>query len=591
MTQLRLALAITLSLATSMIMAQTLDIHAPGSLKNNDGVGLANRIDYAPGMGVAFAEHPTILRSQVNESGGGAVGGDQCSRGNYLDNDGGPYDWWDTYCERRGRERTSLCSRKRVHQGLDIVGGTQQTCRQNVADGRQGLSSVDNVPVIAVADGEIGAIGQYTVRLNTKHGLFRYMHLNMSRLAVTEGQVVRQGDFIGYMSRDFGGNATTYHLHLELWKNLGQGNTPVPLYFTYALAQARHTGQAIRIVDTGEVIKIEETTAPLINLTPMISSFWTFEGDKFGLIASGDERLLLNLEAHDLAFDGQHVSLVDARKRDYDIHQHYVGDLQYKTSACGPIHVPVAGPISDDSLIVRLATHVPNSESCEVDSWSLHELRFDFERANPDFVAASVDMNYVRSQQAGRPGVITSDQPEIVRVSKSEITRNWSAITPQSAYPAWPEYLLNWPGLDRSAPIFDSAGNEIPTLKTDSAGVGLWWYWLHKRAGGSGVLNPSSVSFAELSKGMAGVDETTHPAAARYLNQYITLSETISGQPVTETTSFDLSDGEARWIVAQTMFFHESGRPVELPRSIFETGVKLGQDILDGTFTSLNDYR
>lgn len=591
MSTFRLLLTLVLSLITSIGIAQTLDIHAPGSLKNNDGVGLPNRTDYAPGMGVAFVEHPTILRSQVNESGGGAVGGDQCANSNYLDHDGGAYDWWDTYCERRGKERTSLCPRKRVHQGLDIVGGTQQTCRQNVADGRQGLSMVDNVRVTAVADGEIGAIGRYTVRLNTKHGLFRYMHLNMNRLAVSEGQVVRKGDFIGYMSRDFGGYATTYHLHLELWKDLGQGNTPVPLYFTYALAQARHTGQPIRIVDTGEVIKIEESPAPTINVTPMISSFWTAEGSSFGLLASGDERLLLNLETRDEAIGIGQITLIDARKREYGARHYYVGDLAYNTNACGTLRMPVSGPISDGGLMLRLATHVPTSEDCKVDNWSLSEMVFNFEKVNSEFVAASVDLDSVRSKQVGIPGVITPDQPEIVRVSKSEITRNWSAITPQSAYPDWPEYLLNWPGLDRSAPIFDSAGNEIPALKTDPAGVGLWWYWLHKRAGGSGVLDPSSVSFAELSKGMAGVDDIAHLAAARYLKQYISLSEIVSGQKIDETTHFDLSDSEARWVIARTMFYHESGRPIELAKSTFESGIRLGQDILDGTFTTLNDYQ
>lgn len=591
MTPLRIAFALMLLFAPVMAVAQTLDIHSPGKLRNNDGTGLANRTDFAPGIGIAFLDDPTTLRSQVNESGGGAVGGDQCVVTNYIDVDGGAFDWWDTYCERRGKERTSLCQRKRIHQGLDIVGGTPQTCRQNVTDGRNGLSAVDNVRVYAVADGEIGEIGKFTVRLNTVHGLFRYMHLNMAQLAVTTGQVINKGDFIGFMSRDFGGAATTYHLHLELWKNLGQGNVPVPLYFTYALAQARHTSLPIRIVDTGEVIAPDTGSETAeIDLTPMISSFWTSDAGSFGLIASRDERVLVNLDDADAVGD-ERVTLIDARKEDSDSGSHYIGELAHESGDCGQLRVPVTGPVTGNGLSLRLAAYVPSGAGCGAADWSLREFGFEFERANSNFVPSSVDLNIARSRPIGVPGVMTHDQPDLVRVSKSEITRNWSAITPQSPFPAWPEYLRTWPGLDRSTPIIDSAGHEIPAFSTDPAGVGIWWFWVHKRAGGSGVPDPSSVSFSELSTGMAGVDDITHPAASRYLNQYIALSAIYSNQQIDEITRFDLSDRDARWIVARTMYHHESGRRVELPQATFEAGVRLGQDVLKGTFTTLSDYR
>ncbi len=288
-----------------------------------------------------------------------------------------------------------------------------------------------------------------------------------------------------------------------------------------------------------------------------------------------------------------HISLVDAKKRDSasGSQSHYVGHLRFHSDDCGQHSIPVAGPVAGDGLSLRLAAHVPAGTGCATDNWGLGEFGFTFERANPDFVPSAVNLSVARSQGIGVPGIATPDMPGLVRVSKSEITRNWSAITPQSPFPAWPEYLLTWPGLDRSAPIFDAAGNEIPAFATDPAGVGVWWYWLHRRAGGTGVADPASVSLSGIATAMAGVDDISHPAASRYRDQYIALSAKYTESSIDADTQFDLGDPAARWLLARIMFHHESGRLVELPLSTFEAGVRLGNDVMNDTFTSLDDYR
>src|SRR5262245_16114516 len=167
-------------------------------------------------------------------------GGSQCSASNFNEV------WWDTYCERRdGADRASLnCGRRDIHQGVDIRGGTNQTCRE-LESGKR-----DNVPVVAVSDGVIDYIGRYSVELKTDHGVYKYLHLHMRKLQVSRGEHVKAGQLIGYMFNDFGSNSTTYHLHFEHWMPFaGKGTVPTPVYCDLVLAYERDTGKRHVITD------------------------------------------------------------------------------------------------------------------------------------------------------------------------------------------------------------------------------------------------------------------------------------------------------------------------------------------------------
>ncbi len=75
--------------------------------------------------------------------------------------------------------------------------------------------------VVAVEDGVISNVGSYSVSLRADSGgrIYRYLHLNMSKLKVATNQTVKKGDVIGYVSNDFGGTPTTLHLHFEIKLN------------------------------------------------------------------------------------------------------------------------------------------------------------------------------------------------------------------------------------------------------------------------------------------------------------------------------------------------------------------------------------
>lgn len=206
--------------------------YAPGALLPGTGNGQTDQIVHAPGILFPIKSAPAYLQSQVFTFGGGVAGGDQCDARNYA------YPWRDNFCETRTSNRNSpFCPTPKIHQGQDIRVGTAADCntlrRQPVAD--RGLHEV-----IAVEDGVISSIGTYTVKLRSAGSIYNYMHLNMNRLAVTAGQNVKAGDLIGYVSNDFGGTATTLHLHFEIMQNTGGSSwSHVPPYMSLVAAYER----------------------------------------------------------------------------------------------------------------------------------------------------------------------------------------------------------------------------------------------------------------------------------------------------------------------------------------------------------------
>lgn len=177
-----------------------------GELLPSSGPGFVDATVYRPD--IAFpTEAPVFLNSQVYRYGGGqaalnGMNGSQCDARNY------DYPWQDTFCEKRDRNQP-LCPGG-GHEGLDI---RPHTCAKNAHW------------AVAVEDARVIDIARHWVTLQTADGtIYNYLHLNMSALAVTEGQAVAKGQRLGKISNDFfksDGTSvpTTTHLHFEMYEN------------------------------------------------------------------------------------------------------------------------------------------------------------------------------------------------------------------------------------------------------------------------------------------------------------------------------------------------------------------------------------
>ena len=167
----------------------------------------------------------------------GPAGKDQCDPSNYE------VIWRDNFCETRSRFSSPYCpAGEGVHLGQDIRIGTSAECQElRRRDPRERTLH----KIVAVEDGEISNIGRYTVTLKAGGRIYRYLHLNMLALQVSPGQEVKAGDHIGYMSNDFGGTPTTFHLHFEIKVNDGEnGWVFAPPYTSLLDAYARREGNA-----------------------------------------------------------------------------------------------------------------------------------------------------------------------------------------------------------------------------------------------------------------------------------------------------------------------------------------------------------
>lgn len=212
--------------------------HPPGQLLPNTGQGVADETIYAPDIVFPVRRARAILGSQVHNPGGGAAGGDQCDARNY------DYPWRDNFCETRSRERSSLnCPSTRIHQGVDIRAGDAAGCRRMRA-----LPQAEHnlYEVVAVDDGFISNVGSFTVDLTANGRIYRYLHLNMTRLQVKTGDAVAKGQMIGYLSNFFGTTPTTFHLHFEIKQNMGSNRWAwVSPYMSLARAYERREAAAL----------------------------------------------------------------------------------------------------------------------------------------------------------------------------------------------------------------------------------------------------------------------------------------------------------------------------------------------------------
>lgn len=174
----------------------------PGQLTPGSGTGLLDNRIYVPNMRFPIEMAPAYSNSQAWGVGGfKGTKGSQCAEENYQ------YPWRSNLCEIR-RYKSGFCPTGTGHEGVDF---RPATCEK------------DKYWAVAAVDGVISDFGRYTVTLRGDNGLeFRYMHLNVERLAIGEGERVKRGQRIGLISDYFGGTPTTIHLHFEA-RRVGRG--------------------------------------------------------------------------------------------------------------------------------------------------------------------------------------------------------------------------------------------------------------------------------------------------------------------------------------------------------------------------------
>ncbi len=224
----------------------TFSFYEAGALLPGTGQGAPEQIAYAPDIVFPIADAPAYLQSQVFSFGGGVAGGDQCDTRNYA------YPWRDNFCEVRTSNRNSpYCPLAKVHQGQDIRVGTATDCNTLR---RTSASDRTLHKVVAVEDGIISHVGTYSVNLRAGGRIYKYMHMNMAKLQVKAGDPVEAGQHIGYVSNDFGGTPTTFHLHFEITQNVGDaGWVHVPPYLSLAEAYERREGGPGEVIEAAEV--------------------------------------------------------------------------------------------------------------------------------------------------------------------------------------------------------------------------------------------------------------------------------------------------------------------------------------------------
>ncbi|MEE9320796.1 MAG: M23 family metallopeptidase [Granulosicoccus sp.] len=214
-----------------------------GNLIPGTGTGVNDATLWAENIASPFVRTRAIAKSQIyNPGGSGSANGDECAANNFN------YPHRDTFCETRSANRDSYnCPKRTIHQGIDINAGTHETClllrNAKRAIGNGAAPEVANIiPIVATANGRISYIGSYTVDLkpdDPANSKFRYLHMNMRTLPIELGDFVKKGQLIGYYYDDFGGNNTTFHLHLELIAFINGRAQYVSPYASFIAAEQR----------------------------------------------------------------------------------------------------------------------------------------------------------------------------------------------------------------------------------------------------------------------------------------------------------------------------------------------------------------
>ncbi len=204
----RPALAAALALCASPAFAQ-FTYRPAGELVTGSGRGRPDMTSYAPGMRFPIESGPAYANSQV-----WGVGGNSGPSGSQCDARNRSYPWRDNYCESRSWDMP-MCPSGTGHQGQDIRAAN---CQDNVHWS------------VAAATGRVTNVGSYSVYLMGDDGT-RYDYLHLRSVQVAVGARVVRGDRIGKVSNNFGGTATTIHLHFNIQRAVsGFGNVYAPTY-------------------------------------------------------------------------------------------------------------------------------------------------------------------------------------------------------------------------------------------------------------------------------------------------------------------------------------------------------------------------
>lgn len=190
-----------------------------GDLAPGSGSGATDPTLWAAGMRFPIEAAPAYANSQVYGYGGFAAPGPggQCDSRNYS------YPWRDNFCETRSWTN-GLCPTGKGHQGQDI---RPSTCVKKVHW------------VVSAEAGEITSIGSYTVTVLGESGrIYRYLHMDMAGVhalfPTMASRTVTRGQHLGQVSNDFGGSATTIHMHFEIKAPVSEGGAAtvsfVPTY-------------------------------------------------------------------------------------------------------------------------------------------------------------------------------------------------------------------------------------------------------------------------------------------------------------------------------------------------------------------------
>jgi murein DD-endopeptidase MepM/ murein hydrolase activator NlpD len=187
----------------------------PGGLASGSGSGATDPTVWAAGMRFPMKAAPAYANSQVYGYGGFAAPGPggQCDPRNYS------YPWRDNFCETRSWTN-GMCPAGRGHQGQDI---RPASCEKKVHE------------VVAAENGRITSIGSYTVTLLGDSGrIYRYLHMDMAGVHAlfpdAASRTVARGQTLGKVSADFGGSATTIHLHFEIKAPVDTGSGPTVMF-------------------------------------------------------------------------------------------------------------------------------------------------------------------------------------------------------------------------------------------------------------------------------------------------------------------------------------------------------------------------
>jgi peptidase M23-like protein len=220
--------------------AQPCAYFAQGDLIPRTGVGDTDNTVWAPDMVDPLGDHQGTTKTAYFGPGGegGASGADQCDPRNFDNTNR------DTYCEVRSGTDRDGCQRRDIHQGIDIHGGTPDTCRR-MKDAEREIKNGGSpnlakiVPIVAVQEGDISHIGSYSVDLRAGARKFRYLHMHKPTLQVREGDHVTKGQLVGYMWNNFGNDVTIFHLHLEISASVDGEWQHVSPYLSYIRAMER----------------------------------------------------------------------------------------------------------------------------------------------------------------------------------------------------------------------------------------------------------------------------------------------------------------------------------------------------------------